>query len=402
VHLDIPTLIVVIVFINAIGGVLMIFSWLHSRGVTALLYWGAAYLIGAVGACLLGARDVFPQIWSMAGANALLLLASSLTWCGVRNFDNRPVCVWQMVGGSVVWLAACCIPVVHTSMLARIVVGSAIAATFAGLVVIDLWRGRHDGLMSRWLAMAVMSFHGVVFLARIVATWIMLPPGSTNLLEVEWLPIGMFEALFFSFCSAFVLLTMAKERAELRHKRAAFIDPLTSVPNRRGFFERADLLLARCRDEQSPVALLLFDLDHFKRINDTFGHQTGDDVLVAFCRAAQARLGPDDVFGRLGGEEFVCLMPDVSQASAYAIAERIRGDFEIPHRAFRGAEVHATVSVGLAGSTDAGRELTSLLGAADKALYQAKARGRNRVEGRRPALAVVAGGAIAPVPRGAA
>lgn len=217
---------------------------------------------------------------------------------------------------------------------------------------------------------------------------------------LKWLPIGMFEALFYSFGAAFILLTMAKERAENRHKRAAFIDPLTGVPNRRGFFERAARILARCKDEHAPVMVLLFDLDHFKSINDTFGHQAGDDILVAFCRAAQARLGPDDVFARLGGEEFVCLLPAVGQATVYAIADRIRSDFEMTNCVIKGGDVGATVSVGMASSAEAGSELTSLLGAADKALYQAKAKGRNRVEGRRPSLSVVSGKTMAP--RGAA
>jgi diguanylate cyclase (GGDEF)-like protein len=161
-------------------------------------------------------------------------------------------------------------------------------------------------------------------------------------------------------------------------------------------------VLARCRDEHAPVTLLLFDLDHFKRINDTFGHQAGDDILVAFCRATQARLAPDDVFARFGGEEFVCLVPEANMSAVHAMAERIRADFEAANRGRPGADVRATVSIGIAGSAEAGNELTGLLGAADKALYQAKAKGRNRVEGRRPALSVVASNASTAVPLGAA
>lgn len=400
-HLDIITLVVVTVFINAMAGGLMIFSWLHSRDVVALLYWGAAYLCGAMALALVGGRGAIPDVWSIVIANATLLAGFGLTWAGVRSFDRRPVKPWQIVAGSLAWFVACSIPAFYASVAARVLLGSLIGAAYTCVIVIDLWRGRHDRLMSRWLAVAIIGLHGLVVLARAPATWLTLPPDG-GLMQLKWLPISMFESLFFSFGAAFILLTMAKERAELRHKRAAFIDPLTGVPNRRGFLERAGEVLARCHETGAPVTLLLFDLDHFKRVNDTFGHQLGDDTLVSFCRTAQARLGPEDVFARLGGEEFVCLVPEERSAAVYALAERIRGDFETGNRIIRGREVGATVSVGIADSVEAGRDLTALLGAADKALYRAKAKGRNRVEGRQPKLAVVAGQAMAPLPRGAA
>lgn len=403
-HLDVATLIVVIVFINTMAGLLMMLSWLHSRSVTALLYWGAGYLFGAVAAALLGGRGSIPDIWSIVLANAVLIYAYGFTWSGLRNFDDRPVKPWQIAAGGVVWLIACSVPAFYDSIQFRATLGSLIAVVYAVMGVIELWRGRHDGLMSRWLAIAMIAFQAVVYSLRIVGVWCGGVPANADLLQLNWLPIGLFEGLFYSFGAAFILLTMAKERAEQRHKLAAFIDPLTGVPNRRGFFDQANDLLARCRDEGRPVMLLLFDLDHFKRINDTFGHQAGDEILIAFCRTAQARLGPHDVFARLGGEEFVCLAPYDSSHSAFALGERIRDEFAAAHGQDRADGVQATVSVGLASSVECGRDLPSLLGAADRALYQAKAKGRNRVEGRRGPLAVVAGSAVAPtvVPLGAA
>lgn len=402
-HLDVHTLIVVTVFISAMAGVLMGFSWLQNRGVTALLYWSAAYLAGAVAAGLIGARGHIPDVYSIVVANTVLLAASGLTWSGLRNFDGRPVLAWQTVAGSVAWLAACAIPAFSASIHDRGTLSSAIAAGYAALSIWELWRSRQDGLRSRWLAMAVLGFHGTVYLLRIPLIWMIAPPAGGGLLQLQWLPAGIFEALFYAFVSAFVLLSMAKERAEVRHKQAAFIDPLTGVPNRRGFGERAAKVLAHCRAEQRPVAVLLFDLDHFKRINDTFGHQIGDDILVRFCRIAQGQLGAHDIFARLGGEEFACLLADTAQAAGFAVAERIRRDFEALQQTVHESRVHATVSIGMANSVDAGSELTRLLGAADKALYRAKAKGRNRVEGRRPALSVVPGTVASdPTPLGAA
>jgi diguanylate cyclase (GGDEF)-like protein len=402
VTLDIPTLFVVTIFISAMAGVLMLVSWLQNRAVTALLWWGAAYLIGSAAATLLGARGTIADFWSINVAVALLLATAGMTWCGVRVFDGRHVAPWYALCASAVWLAACGIADVYQSLYARIVVASLLASIYAALAVWELWRSRHDGMLARWLAMGIVGFHGLIYLARIPLTAMVELPPDGDLFQLHWLRFGMLEALFYAFGTAFILLTLTKERAEARHRHAATTDPLTGVPNRRGFIDQAEPLLAQCRAEGRPAAVLLFDLDHFKSINDTFGHPVGDGVLVAFCRAAQQRFGAQDVFARLGGEEFVCLLPGTEPQAAFAVAERIRTDFDAARRMAGAAHVHATVSVGIAGSVEAGGELTALLGAADKALYQAKAKGRNRVEGRRPPLVLVAGEAATPVPRGAA
>jgi diguanylate cyclase (GGDEF)-like protein len=193
-----------------------------------------------------------------------------------------------------------------------------------------------------------------------------------------------FEALFAAFCLPFLRVAMSKERAELEQRRAAQTDPLTGVPNRRAFFDRGNPLLERFVAERQPAALLLFDLDRFKAINDTAGHQGGDRVLQAFCDLVGASLGPDDLFGRLGGEEFAYMMANVSVTQALQTAERLRTEFAA--LSFRGLTIKPTVSVGVAMTSEAGRSLSSLLALADRALYRAKAEGRNRVVSAPPVL----------------
>jgi diguanylate cyclase (GGDEF)-like protein len=401
--LDISTLLVVTIFISGMAGILMLVTWLQNRAVTALVWWGAAYLVGATAAGLFAARGHLPNFWSMNIANALLLAAAGMTWCGARSFDGKPVTAWHALIGAVIWLVACGIGEFHASLFGRIAVASAIAAVYATLTVWELWCGRQDQMIARWVAIGMFSFHGIVYLARIVLTWGMGLAPEASMFDLKWLPVGIFEALFYTFGTAFILLSMTKERAEARHRRAALVDPLTGVPNRRGFVDRATRLLTRCRADGQPVSVLLFDLDNFKRINDTYGHQVGDEVLAGFCRAAQQRCRPQDLFARLGGEEFVCLLPGTNTQAAFAIAERIRADADATRRAIGFASLQATVSIGIANTLDAGDELTGLLGAADKALYQAKAKGRNRVEGRRPPLTLVAGEtSVTPLPIGVA
>jgi diguanylate cyclase (GGDEF)-like protein len=130
----------------------------------------------------------------------------------------------------------------------------------------------------------------------------------------------------------------------------------------------------------------MFDLDHFKSINDASGHHAGDQVLTAFCRLATSLFRPTDLFARIGGEEFASLLPDSGREDALWLAERLRSAFEAtPHFVGEHA-LNATVSVGVAVSDDANCDLVELLEAADQALYRAKALGRNRVEiSERPA-----------------
>jgi diguanylate cyclase (GGDEF)-like protein len=186
-----------------------------------------------------------------------------------------------------------------------------------------------------------------------------------------------FEALFVSYCLAFLRVSMAKERAKLAQRNAALTDSLTGIANRRAFFEFGGPLLERTIADRRPAALLLFDLDRFKEVNDTGGHQTGDRVLRGFSDLVTVAMRPGNLFARVGGEEFALLLTDTPMAEALRVAERVRGQFA--QMSFAGSAINPTVSAGVAMATEASRTLSALLVIADRALYRAKADGRNRV-----------------------
>ena len=143
------------------------------------------------------------------------------------------------------------------------------------------------------------------------------------------------------------------------------------VPSRR--------LMERCRRSGAPVSVMMFDLDRFKAVNDSHGHAIGDAVIRKFCEITTAALRPNDVFGRLGGEEFAVVLPGSSIEAAYARAERIRASFAESCQFVQGRQVNATVSGGVSVSLNAGQTLDGLLEDSDFALYGAKADGRNRI-----------------------
>lgn len=174
-------------------------------------------------------------------------------------------------------------------------------------------------------------------------------------------------------------LRMASLVAEAR--RLASTDALTGLLNRRAFVEQIDKARAASDGRLFPMSVLLLDVDHFKKVNDTFGHDAGDAVLQGVARVLSSIARKSDLVARWGGEEFVVALAQTAEVGARVAAERVRraiaeGRYALPN----GAEHRATASVGLASADDPGWRLEELLGRADKAMYAAKHRGRNRVE----------------------
>lgn len=164
---------------------------------------------------------------------------------------------------------------------------------------------------------------------------------------------------------------------ELELRRLATIDGLTGVLTRRAFKEDARKFVAQARRHRTRLSAVAFDLDHFKKVNDTYGHAAGDKVLVATARAAQEQLRASDLIARLGGEEFVLLLPDTDTTAALAVADKLRVIFR--NLKFPGSypPIILTASFGVAGLDPGGDDIESLLVKADEALYEAKKAGRN-------------------------
>ena len=174
--------------------------------------------------------------------------------------------------------------------------------------------------------------------------------------------------------------------AHAREQELARTDELTGMNNRRAFLELADHTLQQAERYDRPLSLILFDLDGFKAVNDSHGHATGDQVLRTVADVVRNTIRTSDVAGRLGGEEFAILLPETEAQAALVIAERLRSGFaQTPARVARGP-LRFTASFGVAERDGNNGPMDELLARADAALYQAKRRGRDRVEisGRRP------------------
>jgi diguanylate cyclase (GGDEF)-like protein len=180
-----------------------------------------------------------------------------------------------------------------------------------------------------------------------------------------------------------ILLRDVTERVRLLEdvQQLAIRDALTEAYNRRHFFHLANQILEQSIRYQRPVAILVLDIDHFKRINDAFGHITGDRVLKRFTTLCKQVTRASDILARYGGEEFVIFLPETTRRNAYSVAERLRQKVASTPVLDGEESIYMTVSIGVASydPLSPAVSLDVLLGRADQSLYQAKQNGRNRV-----------------------
>jgi diguanylate cyclase (GGDEF)-like protein len=379
-NLDVNTLFMVTIYVEVILGLLLLFAWAQNTAIHGVCWWGFAHLVRAASVVLFGTYGSVPDLISIDLANVLLFTSFAITWTGARVFDGRPVEPVYLVTGAVLWLLICRLPVLAEAVQTRALIAAGIVAAYTWLTAYEFWRGRNEQLVSRWPAIFLLFAHGALFLLRTPLAVLLPWAPSNTVFGSVWLTVLSFEALLFTISIAFILLAMAKERTELRHRTAALVDPLTGIANRRSFLQDATQLAKRHSAKPRPTAVLLVDLDHFKSINDRFGHALGDRVLELFSETARKSVRSSDLLGRLGGEEFAAVLYDTSRDKALAVAERIRETFASAAMEVNGRPVGATVSIGLAYCQEASLDVADLLAQSDQALYFAKEHGRNRVE----------------------
>lgn len=375
--LDIGTLFVIATCVTSLLGVFLLFAYLQDR-IAALAWWGAAYLIGASSGAIWRLGDQISPPIPQGTANILLFVAVGMIWSAARLFHGRRISWPGMFAGAGAWLAACSIPDVANSSGYRVIVSSLIVATYTFMIAVELWRERRKPLIRRWPAIFVPMLHGAIFLFPMALASLSFDLDGSRNPATGWAAVFAMEVVLYVVGAAFIVLVLAKDRAVRAYKVAAATDVLTGLLNRRGFFESAVDVVSASKSSKRQVSVLAFDLDHFKSINDNFGHAMGDTMLQLFASVARKTMRSSDVIGRLGGEEFVAVLSG-TQAEAGIAAERVRAAFEAATLDPKSDGVQATVSIGVAcGATDTA--IDQLITRADAALYRAKANGRNRIE----------------------
>ncbi|MGD9920951.1 MAG: diguanylate cyclase [Pseudorhodoplanes sp.] len=375
-RIDVPTLMLAGAFVASFCAALLLVAWYQYRETRAALWWAGADATLACAVALMAVGSAVQRDRLYLLGLTLLCVSAALTWAGARSFDGRRIQPGFLVAGSLLWIA------VHAFALATITVSlvhTAIMVIYYAAAALSLQYRNGDAQRARLPLVVLLSVHAMTLMIAIPATLTMnFVPGEPPPVG-SWFGVIHFEAIVFVVGTAIFLVAMMKERSERRHIEASRTDMLTGVLNRRGFLMNAERILDRCRHEAAPVAVIVFDIDRFKSINDRFGHAFGDEVLRLYSGVCRKMLRPGDAVGRMGGEEFAVILPGTGVEAAYAIAERFRKAFAQAAKFIEGHAVNVTVSGGVA-ADDGSRDILDLLADADAGLYRAKDRGRNRVE----------------------
>jgi diguanylate cyclase (GGDEF)-like protein len=373
--LDTSTLYLVATMVAAMLGAMLLFFG-KQENIPALKWWGTAYLLGAASVALWTlAAGALGEMLSLA-LNAVGFIACGMVWNASRVFHGRKPNLPGLVLGAMAWIAAVMTLAPEASAM-RLTIGAGVVAAYAALTATELWSERRRTMQKRWPAIAVPLLHGFVLMLPILLGDLLHPRDAT-FAGSNWVTVFAIELVLYAVGTVFVIFMLVSERAVTAHKNAASMDPLTGMFNRRGFAEATSRVIEREANAGRPVTVLIFDIDHFKGINDRFGHPAGDEILKLFSAVVVNTLRFTDLSGRIGGEEFAALLP-CSLEDGVIAAERVREAFAGSGIVVENGPVDTTVSVGVAGGP-AGTELEVLLAAADAALYQAKRSGRNRVE----------------------
>lgn len=378
-HLDMLTMSAASITVTGVLGIVLVFTWARERESVFVGWWGLALLLQAAGIVISAASSLQNDADLVTLGTASMVLADAVKWQASRQFANHRLNPVAVLLGPLGFLVA-----VHSGYLDgfenRLFVVCILSAIYNFAAAFELSRANGEHLASRWPAVGILIVTGLSSFSWLPLNLVMPVHEAIAVFSSDWFPAVILLMLLLRIALAFVVLSMAKERQEMEQRADALTDALTGLPNRRALFEAADAFGQERSILGGQISVLIFDLDHFKQINDRFGHAQGDHVLKLFATKSKEYLNGNSIVARLGGEEFAAILPGADASAAVRAAEGVRRTFAKSAAFIDGLAVGATVSVGAANDPDLHSDLNALFRRADAALYAAKRGGRNRVE----------------------
>jgi diguanylate cyclase (GGDEF)-like protein len=384
--LDVRTLGILSAFMPFVLGIIMSIYWRERRTYEGFGRWVLANFVFGVGYIQISLRGILPDFFSIVLGNAATIYAEILIYEGIRLFYGRPAfSKWN----SFVFVLYLVLHTYFTYLNPNINIRIAIISL---TLFILIWRSGLSLINSPLLELRrTTRTAGIVFLLTAL-----LPLARSFHALLQNQPIDLFADPMSSWFALFGLvsiliwtfyfflinsarLEMDLEAARVELTQLAMTDPLTGLYNRRHFFERAEIEFQRATRQEHSISFLLMDVDGFKNINDNYGHDAGDEVMLYLSSILPAEIRVFDLVARFGGDEFIIMLVHVHQEQAYEIAERIRERVSQSPMTFESRTFNVQLSVGVASFDPKDDNLKTILKRADTALYLAKQHGRNRV-----------------------
>jgi diguanylate cyclase (GGDEF)-like protein len=357
------------------------------KSVGGLKQWGIANISFVFAGIGISFRDILPDFLSIVVANVFFVVGYWLMWSATRELLNVPN-ISPVVSRSTIILITLLLlfwTYASPNFAARAALMAGIACIYYMSQAISLWRRHKRSIESNFFIFLMLAGFGVT-LARVVTATLLVNANTTTSnftpTFIQSLYITTLSILALLHNMAFFFLATRKLQSELQ--KVARNDPLTGIFNRRAMTELAEIAVEHAKRKGHSLSVIVCDLDKFKLINDTHGHDVGDKVLCDFSQIVSAQKRSTDIFARLGGEEFILIMQEADQTQATAVCNRIHSQLNTP----RNVEFPAyTSSFGISTSTpkttpeiSAADIITCLVKRADEAVYAAKKNGRNRIE----------------------
>lgn len=360
---------------SALFSASLLVIWRNNRQLDYILTFGASYAIRFICFVLFYFAFSLEDAVLRFSANVLLFLSVSFLSIGLSHRRNRPPRLVILFVMAAATLSALYYYQFHEiSLLHRVVIFNFGISAVSLFMIIDLNKtSARSPVENVFLGLAVVSSAG--FLLR--PLFLIASDITDERFESSyWLVVSISDALICAMTAVGIFALIANDMME-SIKSEAHIDALSGLLNRRGFETRTRNILAQ-QTVTDRAAIILSDLDHFKAINDRFGHGGGDKIIRKFSDVLKAKASGDAIIARLGGEEFAVLLPPGGSATALPIAENVRSAFKEVVLDIVGGLASPTASFGIAFGRD-NEDLNTLIERADSALYQAKSDGRNCV-----------------------
>ena len=379
---DIFTLIAILALTHLLSTTSLAVVWYVTKSMPGVGMWTIGRLLGTIAMIVVAMRVHIPLEWSVIVGTGLLMIGYYVLLIGFRNFMGRkPYSHTPFILLFIVFVLLMSYFVIPENNLpARATLATVYTLLYSLLVVRSVWPRKNEGVrISCKLMAGLFALHGVFYLVILILSLADLI--GSNFMESS---LGtqsiLIEGIAFSVLTGMTYITMTTEHLQQDLKRQATIDPLTGTYNRRAFYSLAGHAFARQRRDGDDLSLICLDLDHFKKVNDAWGHSVGDQVLKAVVDVISESKREQDILARFGGEEFIILMPSTPQKDAARLAERIRHSIEQTPIHTGTQALSLTVSLGVASiDKKAAPSIDTLIANADKALYLAKQGGRNGV-----------------------
>ncbi|MFU8790117.1 MAG: GGDEF domain-containing protein [Methylobacter sp.] len=380
--LDVRTIIVMMSVLSLLFSGLLALAGLRVNNYRGIWHWAAGSLFIGLGFASAYLQQQPPyNFWFVVIGSTLVALGVGMQFNGITAFKTghcKPSIPWLLSGlvfAFNVWLA-----IIKPDIDARVIANSlAFGVCNAACARALLIRIEQPLRTAYWFTGAAFAVIATLLLVRVLMIFI-TPADSYSIyahtpLNLTFFFVGNIAQL----CITFGFVLMLNYRLSTDLQKLALTDALTGALNRRSLEQEAARLLARCTRTGDTLAVMMLDIDHFKSVNDNYGHQIGDEILRRLAAVAQQGIRSDDYFARYGGEEFCIMLPSTAEKEAWTIADRLRQNYGALMMEFDGEIVRSTVSIGIADSIRIGLDFNALIAAADQAMYQAKQQGRNRV-----------------------